>query len=300
MDLWIPITVAAAVFQNLRTALQRHLAGRLSTLGATFSRFGMGLPFAVVYLALVLSVTGQKLPAANWTFAVYGAVGGLAQIVATFCLLRAFHYRNFAVGTAYSKTETVQTAIIGVLLLGETLSLAATLGILISLAGVLVLSGAKDRLSARALLFGWTEKAALLGVTAGGLFGVASVCYRAASLSLGGGDFLARAAFTLLCVLAFQSLVMAAYLALREPGQLLAVARAWRWTGWVGLTGMLGSAGWFTAMTLQNAAYVRALGQIELVFTFAASVLAFRERTTAPELGGILLVVGGILVMLLL
>ena len=30
-------------------------------------------------------------------------------------------------------------------------------------------------------------------------------------------------------------------------------------TGLVGLTGMLGSVGWFTAMTIQNAAYVRAL-----------------------------------------
>ena len=139
------------------------------------------------------------------------------------------------------------------------------------------------------------------GIASGACFGISAVTYRAAALSLESGDnAFVRAAFTLACVTVFQTLVMAAYMRYREPGQIGAVLRSWKVSSLVGLAGMLGSVGWFTAMTLQNAAYVRALGQIELVFTFAASVLAFRERTTAPELGGILLVVGGILVMLLL
>ena len=83
------------------------------------------------------------------------------------------------------------------------------------------------------------------------------------------------------------------------PGQLGAVLRSWRVSGWVGFSGMLASAGWFTAMTIQNAAYVRALGQIELVFTFIASTLFFGERTTPVELLGILLVISGILVLVL-
>ena len=62
---------------------------------------------------------------------------------------------------------------------------------------------------------------------------------------------------------------------------------------------MIGSAGWFTAMTIQNAAYVRALGQIELVFTFAASIFLFQEWPNRVEVAGILLVIGGILLLLL-
>ena len=61
---------------------------------------------------------------------------------------------------------------------------------------------------------------------------------------------------------------------------------------------MLGSAGWFTAMTLENAAHVRALGQVELVFTFIASWFFFRERSTGLEIGGVLLIVAGILILL--
>lgn len=299
MDLWIPITIGAAFAQNLRTALQKHLTGRLTVTGATFARFVFGLPFALAYLWAVSAATGQAAPVPDGLFALYGIIGGLAQILATFCLLSAFQFRNFAVGTAYSKTETVQTALIAAVVLGETLSGGAIAGILVSLAGVLVLSAAKSHLGLSAILLGWTEKAALYGLASGGLFGASAVCYRAASLSLPEGDFLIRAATTLACVLAFQTVAMGLYLAARDRGQLSRVFRNWRGTVWIGLIGMLGSVGWFTAMTLQHAAYVRALGQIELVFTFIASALFFREKSTAMEVAGILLVVAGILFLLL-
>ena len=299
MDLWIPITVFAAFFQNLRTALQKHLTGTLTTLGATYSRFVMGLPFAGIYLWLVGALGDAPLPAPNGVFLLFGGIGGLAQILATVCLLSAFQHHNFAVGTTYSKTETVQAAIVGIVVLGELLSLSAAIGIMVSLAGVIAISAAKQQRSVRGILLGWTERPALIGLASGGLFGISAVCYRAASLSLPGGDFLARAAVTLFSVLVFQTIVMAAYLAVAQPGQMAQVLREWRWTVWIGLTSMLGSAGWFTAMTLQNAAYVRALGQIELVFTFIASVFFFRERTNRVEVIGIALVAGGILLLLL-
>jgi drug/metabolite transporter (DMT)-like permease len=72
----------------------------------------------------------------------------------------------------------------------------------------------------------------------------------------------------------------------------------WRVASLVGLAGMIASAGWFSAMTLQNAAYVKAVGQIELVFAFAASALVFREKTTRAEFLGVALIVIGIFVVL--
>ncbi len=106
-----------------------------------------------------------------------------------------------------------------------------------------------------------------------------------------------QAAFTLASVLVFQTALMALYMRLREPGEIGAVLGSWRVSAWVGVSGVLASAGWFTAMTIQNAAYVRALGQVELVFTFLASALLFRERTSAVEFAGIALIVAGILLL---
>ncbi|MGB0800028.1 MAG: EamA/RhaT family transporter, partial [Planktomarina sp.] len=58
-----------------------------------------------------------------------------------------------------------------------------------------------------------------------------------------------------------------------------------------------GSLGWFTAFALQNVAYVKALGQVELVFSLAVSALIFGERLTLRE--GIALIVVGVSVTLL-
>jgi drug/metabolite transporter (DMT)-like permease len=299
VDAWIPITIGAAFFQNLRSALQRHLKGRLSTTGATFSRFAYAAPLALVYVLALASFTGEDLPAPNPTFLAYAVIGGLAQITATALLLFSFSFRNFAVGTSYSKTETVQTAIFGILILGDPLSLGAAAAIVISLIGVMAISVARTRISLLSLLTSLAEKPALIGIASGAFFGLSAISYRGASLSLDDHGFLIRAAYTLACVTTFQSLVMAVYMRVREPGQVTAVFRAWRVAAWAGITGMIASAGWFTAMTIQNAAYVRALGQIELVFTFAASILMFHEWPNRTEVTGILMVIGGILLLLL-
>ncbi|GIS65755.1 MAG: hypothetical protein CM1200mP4_1030 [Rhodospirillaceae bacterium] len=132
----------------------------------------------------------------------------------------------------------------------------------------------------------------------GASFGIAAVGFRGASLSLGGEGFLSQAAYTLTAALAIQTVVMMVAMQLRNPGELKKVARAWKTAVWVGASGAAASVGWFTAMTIQNAALVRALGQIELVFTITASVLIFREKIHRLELIGIFLVVAGILTLL--
>ena len=299
MEAWIPITIAAAFLQNLRTALQKHLKARLSTAGATFSRFCFAVPLAFAYGAGVLFVEDSALPPGNPEFFVFCLVGSAAQILATALLVALFSYRNFAAGTSYSKTETVQTALFGVVVLGETLSGGAVVGILVSLFGVILVSLARSQITARHLLMDLTARPALMGLASGALFGIAAVSYRAAALSLADGSVWLRAACTLASVIVLQTVMMSLYLVLREPGQLMAVLRSWRVTIWVSVTGLLGSICWFTAMTMQNAAYVRALGQIELVFTFMATTLIFREELRRAEVLGILLIVAGILLLLL-
>ncbi|MCY4454144.1 MAG: DMT family transporter [Immundisolibacterales bacterium] len=299
MELWVPITLVAAFMQNLRSALQKHLKGSLSTYGATFCRFVYAVPLALVYVAVLGEGYGFEWPEPNPRFALFAMLGGLAQITATALLVYLFSLRNFAVGTTYSKTETVQTAIFGLVILGEPVSSLATLAILISLVGVMSISAAKSRLTLRNLLLGWTGRAAFIGMLSGTFFGLSAVAYRAAALSLGGEGFLMQAAFTLACVLVFQTAVMAVWIRAREPGELTRVIRGWRVASLVGISGMIGSVGWFSAMTLENAAYVRAVGQVELVFTFIASYFFFRERSTPLEIGGILLIVAGIVILLL-
>jgi drug/metabolite transporter (DMT)-like permease len=118
-------------------------------------------------------------------------------------------------------------------------------------------------------------------------------------LSLGHDDFVMAAAYTLAISVVIQTAIMGVYLAWREPHTLKDVVVHWRWSLAVGIAGMLASVGWFTAFTLENASYVRAVGQVELIFTFIASIFFFREKTNAKELAGILLVAAGIVMLIL-
>jgi drug/metabolite transporter (DMT)-like permease len=298
-SLWIPLTIAAAFLQNVRSALQKHLKGRLGTTGATFVRFGYGFPFAIAWLLALSAALDAAIPEPNSRFAGFIVLGGLAQILATGLLVSLFDRRNFAVGTTYSKTETVQAAIFAIVFFGDAISLADATGILVSLAGVIAISAARSPAGLKSLATSLTERPALVGLASGGAFGIAAVSVREASLSLGGDGFLMQAIFTLACMTTFQTIVMAAWMAWRCPHELRAAIAAWKVAVWVGLSGAAASAGWFSAMTIQHAALVRALGQIELVFTIASSVLFFRERILRLEAIGIALVVGGILILLL-
>ena len=60
--LWIPFTIIAALGQVARNAMQRQLTGPLGTWGATNIRFLFGFPFAILFFAGVLFVTGDAMP----------------------------------------------------------------------------------------------------------------------------------------------------------------------------------------------------------------------------------------------
>ncbi len=291
--LWIWVTLAAAMVQTLRFMLQKRLKGvGLSTGGATFSRFLFGAPLAAIAAVLTLGLTDAAVPLPGLRFWVFALAGGTGQVAATFLTVALFSLRNFAVGVAFTKTETVQVALFSALVLGEIVSGLGWIAILVGLGGVLLLSRAPGG-------GGLRSRATVYGVLAGGLFGISAIGYRGATLELLPLAAFSRAIITLACVTFAQSIGMALYLRLREPGELGRVLAAWRRTIWVGVTGVAGSAAWFTAFALQNAAYVRALGQVEIVFTLVVSALVFHERLSRREAVGIALVVTSLLLIIL-
>ncbi len=299
MALWIPITIAASFAQNLRFMLQKHLkATQLTTGGATFARFLFAAPIAVL-LVVIMTKLGWDIPQGSTRTGLFVVIGGTSQIIATMLVVALFAERNFAVGITLKKTEAILTALVGFFVLGEGISLHATLAILIGIVGVILLSDPPKLAGSGAWYKRIFNRSAGLGIGSGIFFAISATSYRGASLSLGSGDFIIRAVFTLACVTTFQTLAMGLWLRLREPGEMTRVLKSWRVTMLVGITGVLGSLGWFMAFTLQNAAYVKALGQIELVFTFAASYLIFKERSTRREVIGIGLVVLSILLLIL-
>ncbi len=299
MELWIPITVFAAFMQNARSALQKHLKGKLTTLGAAYVRFLYALPFAIAYAVIIHFAADAPWPEPNGRFLLYCLLGGLSQILFTAILLWLFQFKNFAVGTTFSKTETVQVALLGYLLLGDQLGWIPLVAIVVSAVGVMALSVGQSQLTVRTLFTSLIEKPTLIGLLCGAVLGASVVFFRGAALALGYDGVLMAAAFTLAVGLVMQTAIMGVYLLIAERQTLVDVFVHWKWSLAVGVCGVLGSIGWFTAFTLENAAYVRAVGQVELLFTFIASVFFFKEKTKLIEITGILLILAGILLLVL-
>lgn len=299
MPTWILITVAAAFLQNLRSVGQKHLKGVLGTTGATFVRFGFGLPFAALFVAGLHYGAGSALSTPNGAFLGWVLVGGLGQIAAQFLLIYLFSFRNFAVGTAYSRTEPAQAALFGLVFLGEFVTARALLAIAITVVGVMLISVARTTMSWRNIFASLATRTALVGLASGTLFGISAVAYRAASLSLGGPNFMMQAATTLLTTITFQTVLMLGWMLWKDPSELSRIARAWKPSLFVGFVGATASFGWFMAMTLQQAAVVKAVAQVEMIFTFASSILFFKEHINKLEIVGCILIVAGILVLVL-
>ena len=285
METWLLLTFLGAFLQNIRSFLQRRITDKLSINGSSFVRFLFAIPLAILLVLLLV----DRIPSLSWAFLGYVIAGGVAQIIGTSCLISAVVKGNFSVGTTLSKTEAAQAALFGLVVLGDAITASIALGILVSLAGVACLSWSQG-----SFLSNLSRRSLFLGLISGTGFAVAAVCFRGASLSLEFGEFFERAALTVLVAVSLQSIIMGAYLWVREPGELARVFQNWRISSVIGCVGMLASLCWFSAMTLNSAAIVRAVGQIELLFTLLTTIWLFKERLRVVQLLGMVLIVAGI------
>lgn len=293
--LWVPVTILAAALQTGRNAVQKGLTEELGTLGATQVRFVFGLPFACLFFLLAWMLTDAVWPGLNGAFLLFVCVGALAQIAATALMLAAMRLRDFVVVTVWIKTEPVQIAIFGVLVLGDAVGLGSGLAILVATLGVVWMAYRPSTNDG-----GWSSnwQPIALGILAGAAFAVAAVGFRGAILALPEGHFLVRASWTLLCGLIVQAGLLAAWLSWREPDLWRRCLRAWRVSLWGGFLGAAASQAWFVGFALTTAANVRTLALVEVFFAQFLSNRLFNERASRQEKVGMALIVIGVATLL--
>lgn len=291
--LWAVFTIIAAAAQTARNAMQRELTTTLGTVGATHVRFLFGFPFALIFLAAVCLVTDSGLPMPSLAYWPWIAVGLVGQIVATALMLAAMNDSSFVVTTAYIKTEPVQTALFGLVLLGDRLTPMLALAIIIATAGVVMMAFKPAAAKANGV------RPAIKGIVAGGLFGLSAIGFRGAILSLDIPDqFVLAATFTLAVGLVVQAALLSAYLVLRDPTTLRAIFRAWRPSMFAGFMGAFASQFWFLGFAIASAASVRTLALIEVLFAQGVTKFAFKQKTSLREVIGIVMIIGGVVLLI--
>jgi len=165
---------------------------------------------------------------------------------------------------------------------------------------VLLLSPPDRERPFRALLTGWTTRSALLGLASGTCFALSTVGFRGAALALPDTAFVMAAAFALAIAQALQTVALGGWLLARDPDVVTRTFRAWRPSMLAGFMGAAASVGWFTAMAIEPAAHVRALGMIELLFSYVVSRRLFRERLSGLERAGLVLLAIGLVAVALI
>ena len=299
MDLWIPITIAATVIQNVRAVGQRWLLGRVSVGAAAYGRFFYGFPLTLLFLIAVCAIDGRAPPAPSLRFLAFATVGALSQSLGNEMFVRLVRSSNFIVMTTYSKMETVFSPVFSFFLLDDRLSVAGVTGIVVAVLGVMLMASARSASSLGALIGACLRAPASQGILVGAIYAVTSTSYRAAAFEVGDVGFAMQGLTLLAWATGIQAVAGGIYLAWQGSPVLSEVFREWRYVVWIGITGVSASACWLCAFALQKTGYVLAVGQIELVFAFVASHLLFKERAHRNELVGILVTVVGILLVVM-
>lgn len=286
--LWIPFTLFAALMQAWRNAFQKQLSQELGATSVTLARFILAGPIAGLYLWLLYTwQPDEGLPQYSGLFFLYIAAAAISQIVATALMVRLFQLRNYAVGVGLAKSEAIWAAILGVAFFGSLLTPLGWLGVLIGGIAVCLLSGLRY---VRGLANMMSPKTLLVGISSGLTFALTSLWVREASLLLK-LSFPFAAAWVLVWVISLQTLLLVAWLGLRDPKSLIGLAKRPKLTALISICSCLGSIGWFSAMSLESVALVKTLGQVEVLFTLLISSYYFKAKLARQDHWGLALIV---------
>lgn len=293
METWIYFTLLAAFMQAVRTAGQKQLSSHLNAMATTAVRYVYALPFAAVYLYWMLDHREVAMPILTHQFIEFAMIASVMQIIGTACLVAAFKYRNFAVATSLAKTEAIQVAIVGAIVFSTALSLLGWISVVIGVIGVLIVSKVKFTYADV-----FQNPGAGFGLASGLGLAITTLLIREASLALN-TDLMVSAAVTLVFMITVQSVLSMLYVFLSDKSQITTMFTQWRLCLFVGVTSVIGSIGWFTGASYQNAAYVKALGQVEFFITLFLTYRIFKEKITKMEYLGMFLIILSVAILLL-
>ena len=293
---WIVTSILGAFFQNARSSIQKKLNSEMSLMASTYVRFAFALPIISTIFYFYYGNYDYFLSAIqSHNFILYVILGSIFQITFTFLFLYLFKFTNFLVGTALSKTEVIQIAFFEFIILKDYLSIYAIFGIIISTFGVIIFS-TKDL---KNILNSFFSKSTIVGIFCGTLLALSIVFFR------GSMEFITfteknfdKALITLLAATIVQTTLITIYLLFFEMKQFHKIKSNIKLSFLAGLFGFAATVFWFYSFSLVQAALVRAVGQIELLFSYISSRFMFKEKIRAIEIVGILIFILGLILVI--
>ena len=293
---WIVTSVMGAFFQNARSSIQKKLNTEMSLMASTYVRFAFSLPILfVVFFIYFGNFNYFIISVQNPNFITYVILASVLQISFTLLFLYLLKFTNFLIGTALSKTEVIQIAFFEFIILKDYLNFYALLGIMISTIGVIIFSTK----NLKNIINGFFSKSTVVGLLCGTLLALSVVFYR------GSMEFLEftnknfdRALLTLFAATIIQTSLITFYLLLFEITEFKKIKSNIKLSSLAGFFGFSATISWFYSFSLVQAALVRAVGQIELLFSYVSSRFMFKEKVRYIEIFGIIIFIFGLILVI--
>ena len=293
---WIVTSVLGAFFQNARSSIQKKLNTEMSLMASTYVRFAFSLPILfVIFLTYFGNFNYFIISVQNSNFITYVILASVLQISFTLLFLYLLKFTNFLVGTALSKTEVIQIAFFEFIILKDYLNFYALLGIMISTIGVIIFS-TKDL---KNIINSFFSKSTVVGLLCGTLLALSVVFYRGSMefLEFSNKNF-DRALLTLFAATIIQTSLITFYLLLFEISEFKKIKSNIKLSSLAGFFGFSATISWFYSFSLVQAALVRAVGQIELLFSYISSRFMFKEKIRYIEIFGIIIFIFGLILVI--
>jgi len=294
---WVIFTILATILQSFRNLEQKSLNKRLDALTVSWSRFIIPLPFAIIVVILTFYQLDNK-------FIFYWFVAGLFQIAGNIFLLQTFKARNFSIGIAFSKTEVLQSYLIGLLFFNALISTSDLISILVATIGVILISGnftAGHKTSYKNLAKSFYNQSSLYGLLTGLSFSISAFNLKFASDKLYSLQYspIKTALIVLMWIICFQNIFFVIVkfcqrTLIRDFKSIISLENKYTFLK-TSILSFCGSFCWFIAFGLGEVVYVKAVGQIEIVIAILISFLLLKEKLRKIEIIGITLTSSGIL-----
>tara|TARA_B100000614_G_scaffold30061_1_gene23440 strand:- start:214 stop:1110 length:897 start_codon:yes stop_codon:yes gene_type:complete len=293
---WIVTSILGAFFQNARSSIQKRLNTEMSLMASTYVRFAFSLPILLTVFLLYFGNFDYFLTAIqNSNFVFYVILASVLQISFTLLFLYLLKFTNFLVGTALSKTEVIQIAFFEFIILNDYLNFYALLGIMISTIGVIIFS-TKDL---KNIINSFFSKSTVVGLFCGTLLALSVVFYRGSMefIDFSNKNF-DKALLTLFAATIIQTSLITLYLVFFEISEFKKLKSNIKLSALAGLFGFSATISWFYSFSLVQAALVRAVGQIELLFSYISSRFMFKEKIKFIEIFGIIIFIFGLFLVI--
>ena len=303
---WVIFTILATILQSFRNLEQKSLNKRLDALTVSWSRFIIPLPFAII-------VAVSSFYQLDSEFIFYCFVTGLFQIAGNIFLLQTFKTRNFSIGIAFSKTEVLQSYLIGLLFFNALISTSDLISILVATIGVILISGnftAGYKTGYKNLAKSFYNQSLLkpnqeicflvYGLLTGLSFSISAFNLKFASEKLHILQYSPSktAIMVLMWVICFQNIFFVIVkfcqrTLIKDLKSMIALENKYTFLK-TSILSFCGSFCWFIAYGLGEVIYVKAVGQIEIVIAILISFLLLKEKLKKIEIIGITLTSSGI------